>query len=180
MKARLGRIADDAGALNERLGRTISWLVLLVVLLQLSIVVLRYVFGIGSVMMQEAVMYGHASLILLGAGYALRHDSHVRCDIFYRDASPKIRALIDMAGYLFFLLPFCVVVFWVSIPYVVNAWVVLEGSPRGDLGLPALFLLKSLIPVFAVLLALQGLAMALKAGSSWLDVTARHRADSRP
>jgi TRAP-type mannitol/chloroaromatic compound transport system permease small subunit len=149
--------------MNERIGRLIAWLALFMVLLQFVIVVLRYVFGLGSVIAQEAMIYMHATLFLAGASYALLHDGHVRCDIFYRDASPRTRALIDLGGVALFLLPMCIVIFWVSWPYVANAWAVLEGSPEGDLGIPAIFLLKSVILVFAFLLGLQAVSMAIHA-----------------
>ena len=77
-----------------------------------------------------------------------------------RDANPLRRAWIDLVGVVFFLLPMCLVIFWVSLPYVGNAWAVLEGSSEGDLGLPGIFLLKTLIPVMAMLLGLQGLSVA--------------------
>lgn len=142
-----------------------SWLALIMVLLQLIIVTMRYVFGLGSVMMQEAMIYMHASLFLSAAGYTLFHDDHIRCDIFYRDASRSKQALIDIAGVTVFLLPMCVTIVWISLPYVINAWAILEGSSEGRLGLPFVFLLKTLIPVFAILLGLQGLSMAMR---SWL------------
>ena len=135
------------------------------VMLQLIIVTLRYVFGAGSVMMQEAMIYMHASLFLLGAGYTLFHDDHVRCDIFYRDASKSKQAIIDITGVIVFLIPMCVAITWISLPYVMNAWSILEGSPEGSLGLPLVFLLKTLIPVFATLLGLQGLSLALQSAS---------------
>lgn len=161
----VGELADG---LNEKLGKTISWLALALVLLQLIIVGMRYVFGVGSVMLQEGMVYMHASLFLLGAGYTLRHDDHVRCDIFYRTVSPSRRALIDLTGVVIFLLPMCGVIAWYSWPYVINAWSVLEGSPKGSLGLPAVFLLKTLILIFAFLLGLQGLCMAFRASSCLL------------
>ncbi|NJO38235.1 MAG: TRAP transporter small permease subunit [Rhizobiales bacterium] len=134
------------------------------VLLQFVVVVMRYVFGIGSVIAQEAIVYMHATVFLAGAAYTLFHDGHVRCDIFYSDASPKTRALIDLIGVFLFLLPMCVMILWVSWPYVANAWAVLEGSQEGRLGIPAVFLLKTLILVFALLLALQAVSMAVHAG----------------
>jgi TRAP-type mannitol/chloroaromatic compound transport system permease small subunit len=146
--------------LNERIGRAVCWLALGMVLVQVAVVLMRYVFGQGSVMMQEAIIDMHAALFMLGAGYTLRHDGHVRCDLFYRDLSPSRRAWVDLLGVVLFLLPMCMVIFWVAMPYVINAWSILEGSPEGSLGLPGVFLLKTLIPIFATLLGLQGLALA--------------------
>lgn len=149
--------------LNERIGRAVSWLTLIMILQQFVVVVMRYVFGIGSVVMQEAIVYMHATIFLVGASYTLLHDGHVRCDIFYSDASPRKRAMIDLAGVVIFLLPMCVTIFVVSWPYVINAWAVLEGSPEGRLGIPAVFLLKTLILVFAALLGMQAVSMGAHA-----------------
>ncbi|MGI9498434.1 MAG: TRAP transporter small permease subunit [Geminicoccaceae bacterium] len=156
-------VAELIDGLNERIGRTVAWLTLCMVLLQFVVVVMRYVFGIGSVIMQEAIVYMHASIFLVGAAYTLLHNGHVRCDIFYSDASPRTRAIVDLIGVFLFLLPMCVMIFWVSWPYVVNAWAVLEGSPEGRLGIPGVFLLNSVILVFAALLGLQALSMAIHA-----------------
>jgi TRAP-type mannitol/chloroaromatic compound transport system permease small subunit len=99
---------------------------------------------------------------MLGAGYTLLHDGHVRVDIFYREASVRRKALVDLFGALLLLLPFVVMVFWVAWPYAVVSWQRLEGSREAG-GLPGLFLLKSVIVAFCVLLGLQGLAMAARA-----------------
>lgn len=161
MKA-LQALARTINTLNEHIGRTVAWLALLMVLVQFVVVVMRYVFGIGSVMMQESIVYMHATLFLVVAAYTLRHDGHVRCDIFYADAPPRRRALIDLFGVFFFLLPVCVLIGWVAWPYVVSAWAVREGSQEGSLGIPGVYLLKSTILVFAALVALQGLALAAR------------------
>jgi TRAP-type mannitol/chloroaromatic compound transport system permease small subunit len=162
--ASLRNFAVLIDGLNERIGRTLAWLTLGMVLLQFVVVVMRYVFGIGSVIAQEAIVYMHSTVFLAAAAYTLLHNGHVRCDIFYSDASPNTRALVDLIGVFLFLLPMCVMIFWVSWPYVANAWAVLEGSPEGRLGIPGVFLLKTLILVFAVLMALQAMSMAVHAG----------------
>lgn len=155
--------ADIVDRLNERIGRTLAWLTLAMVLVQFVVVVMRYVFGLGSVVMQEAIVYMHATVFLGGAAYALLHDGHVRCDIFFSLATPRVRAIIDLIGVSLFLLPMCALIFWIAWPYVANAWAVLEGSPEGRLGIPAVFLLKTVILVFAVLLGLQAISMAVRA-----------------
>ncbi|MEZ5934278.1 MAG: TRAP transporter small permease subunit [Alphaproteobacteria bacterium] len=163
----MGSLRDFAeliDGLNERIGRVLAWLTLGMILLQFVIVVLRYVFGLGWVALQEAIVYMHASVFLGAAAYTLLHNGHVRCDIFYADATPRTRALVDLIGVFLFLLPMCIMIFWVSWPYVANAWAVLEGSPEGRLGIPAVFLLKTIILVFAVLLGLQATSMAVHAG----------------
>jgi len=147
--------------LNRRLGQGVAWLVLAMVLVQFVVVVLRHVFSIGFVAMQESVLYLHGTLFMLGAGYALLHDGHVRVDVFYRDARPRTRAMIDLLGALLFLLPFCGLVIWFSAGYILDAWRVAEGSREGS-GLPLTFLYKTVIWLFAGSLALQGCSMALK------------------
>ncbi len=166
------RVCDAIDLLNERLGRAVAWLALIMVLVQFTIVVLRYMFGFGSIMMQESVIYLHAVLFLAGSGYTLLHDGHVRVDIFYRDAAPRTRAFVDLIGVLIFLLPVCTLIWWGSWPYVQTSWQVLEGS-RETSGIHAVYLLKTIILVFAVLMALQGIAMGLRALMVIRGVTTR-------
>jgi TRAP-type mannitol/chloroaromatic compound transport system permease small subunit len=107
-------------------------------------------------------MYAHAGLFLLAAAWTLQAGGHVRVDVFYAEASPRTRAWIDLGGTLVFLLPFAAAVFSLSLPYVGRSWAVLERSPEAS-GLPFVYLLKTLIPVFAVSMALQGVAQAVRA-----------------
>jgi TRAP-type mannitol/chloroaromatic compound transport system permease small subunit len=158
----LKRLANGIDAFNDWLGRTIAWLTLGMVLTEFTVVLSRYVFGLGSTIMQESIVYMHATVFMVAAGYTLLHDGHVRCDIFYAEASPRGQALIDLIGVLGFLLPTCALIAWVAWPYVAAAWAVREGSPEGSLGIQGVFLLKSIILVFALLLALQGLALAAR------------------
>ena len=155
------KLTTAIDGLNRRLGHAVAWLVLAMVLVQFAVVVLRHVFSIGFVAMQESVLYLHGTLFMLGAGYALLHDGHVRVDVFYRDARPRTKAMIDLAGALVFLLPFCGLVIWFSGDYIMDAWRVAEGSREGS-GLPLTFLYKTVIWLFAASLALQGCSMALK------------------
>ncbi len=142
---------------SEVLGRTIAWLTLAMVLVTLVVVVLRYVFGIGVIWLQESITWMHAMVFMLGASYALRHADHVRVDVFYRRATLRQRGWIDALGILLFLLPFCAYILYTSWPYVTASFAVREASREAN-GLPGLFLLKAVIPVMAVLLALQALA----------------------
>jgi TRAP-type mannitol/chloroaromatic compound transport system permease small subunit len=148
--------------LNEHVGRTVAWLAVVMVLVQFAIVVARYVFAIGSIPVQESIWYMHGILFMVGAGYTLLYDGHVRVDIFYGVATPRRKAIIDLMGVLFLLLPVCVAILLLSWSYVLNAWRVLEGSTEMS-GLPLIFAFKTVIWVFAVLLALQGIALAGKA-----------------
>ena len=148
-------------AVNEGIGRLVAWLTLAMVLVQFIVVVQRYVFGVGSILMQESVTYMHALVFMVGAGYTLLHEGHVRVDVIYREASWRFKAWVDMLGALLLLLPVCAVIFIWSWGYVANAWAVLEGSKETS-GLPGIYLLKTVILVFAGLVGLQGLSMLLR------------------
>jgi TRAP-type mannitol/chloroaromatic compound transport system permease small subunit len=151
LSARLDRVALVTGRLT-------AWLALVLVLVTFSVVVLRYAFQIGSIALQESILYLHASLFLLGAAYTLKMDAHVRVDIFYRHMSEKNRALVDLLGTLVLLLPVCLFLLWISADYVANAWALREGS-RETGGLPFVYLLKTLIPISGGLLIIQGISL---------------------
>ena len=177
--AAVARLAATIDRLNAAIGRIVMWLVVALVLAQFSVVILRYVFAVGSVALQESIWYMHATLFLAGAGYALREDAHVRVDLFYRDMSPRKKALVDLLGTLFLLLPLAVAIVWLSWGYVLAAWRVREGSTEVS-GLPFLFLLKSMIWVFAVLVGLQGLALAMRAALFLAGAAPGYRAAGAP
>lgn len=147
--------------LNNVIGKTVAWLAVIMVLTQFAVVVMRYVFGVGSIMFQESVVYMHSILFLIGAGYTLLHNGHVRVDVFYREASIRKKAVIDIFGVVFLLLPVCILIGDSSWKYVYQSWSILEGS-RETSGIHAVYLLKSTILAFCVLLGLQGIAMALR------------------
>jgi TRAP-type mannitol/chloroaromatic compound transport system permease small subunit len=144
------------------IGRAAMWLSLLLVLLQFTVVVMRYVFGIGSIWLAESIIYGHAAMFMLAAAWTLQEDGHVRVDVFYANATPRTKAWVDLFGSVLLLLPFAAVIVWFAVPYVVRSWVLLERS-RETSGLPFVYLLKTLIPLFALLLALQGIGQAIRA-----------------
>lgn len=150
--------------LNDAVGRAVSWLTLAMVVAAVAVALLRYVFSIGFVWMQESYLWMHGALIMLGAAYTLRHDGHVRVDVFYGRMSQRRRALVDFAGVLLFLLPLCGMIFYISLPYVIESWAKRESSFQAG-GLPGVYLMKTLIPVFCVLVALQGIVMMARA---WL------------
>lgn len=153
-------LAKTIDALNEKVGRTVSWLALFMVLVQFVVVLLRYVFGIGSIFMQESIIYMHGLLFMLGAGYTLLHGGHVRVDIFYGAASERKQAIVDFFGVIFLLFPVLILIMVYSWPYVANSWSILESSKETS-GIPAVFILKSAIVAFCGLMALQGLSMAI-------------------
>lgn len=142
--------------------RAIPWLLVPFAALTFLIVVLRYGFNYGRIDMQEGVVYLHATVIALGMAAALKRDAHVRVDIFYARMSARRRALVDFVGALLFLLPVAVVIFLFGWDYALKSWRLLEGSPDVG-GLPLVFALKTLIPLMAALLVLQGAAQALRA-----------------
>jgi TRAP-type mannitol/chloroaromatic compound transport system permease small subunit len=160
--ARIISLAAIIDRFNTAVGRAASWCALAIVLLGFAVVLMRYVLGVGSIWLQETIIYAHAALFLLAAAWTLKEGGHVRVDLFYATASSRVKAWIDLLGVLLLLLPFCVAVVWFSVPYVMRSWAIFEGS-RESSGLPLVYLLKTLIPVFAVLLALQGIAMAIRA-----------------
>jgi TRAP-type mannitol/chloroaromatic compound transport system permease small subunit len=158
----LERLAGRIDRLNEWCGRAVSWVVLAMVVTMFSIVILRYGFNTGWIAMQESVVYMHAMVFLVGAAYTLKHDQHVRVDVFYSRFSAKGQAWVNLLGSLGLLLPVCVYVFWISWEYVAESWALFEGS-RETGGLPGVFVLKSFIPVMVVLLSLQGVASVIRA-----------------
>jgi len=153
-------IVKSINAFNNRIGIVIAWAALAMVAVQFAVVIMRYVYGIGSIFMQEAVIYLHGTLFMVGAGYTLLHGGHVRIDIFYRAASPRRKAVVNLLGVLLFLIPVCALIGWASWPYVQSSWAVFEGS-REVSGIQGVFLLKSVILVFVVLMILQGISLAL-------------------
>lgn len=158
-----------ADAVSDVAGRVAALLAIALVALVFGLVVARYGAGVGSVAAQEAVLWLHSALFLLGLCYALRHGAHVSVDVFSQRWSPRARARVEFAAGLCLLLPFCAFIVLVSWDYVASSWALREGS-RDPGGLPGWYLLKALIPVSAVLLALQGLAGTVRA---WGRATAR-------
>ena len=146
---------------NERIGSAAAWLTLAMVLDCFAVVVLRYAFDVGWVWMQESYVWLHGVVFMVGAGYTLLHNGHVRVDVFYREAGPRRQALVDLWGSLLLLLPLMILIAVVSVPYVADSWARLESSREAG-GLPGLFLLKSILLVFTALLGLQGVALAAR------------------
>ena len=161
MRAVIASYSDVVDRINAQLAGAIRWLALFMVLATVTVVVLRYVFSVGAIPLQESVMYMHGVLFLIGIPYGLKQNTHVRVDIIYSRLSPRDKDRVDIAGHLLFLLPVSAFIFITSLPYVAASWRVLEGSPEVG-GIPGVFLLKTLIPVMASLLFLQGLSEIAK------------------
>ena len=150
---------------TEHSGRLLAWLVVIMALLTTVIVVMRYGFNVGSMMGQEAVIYMHGSLFMLGTAYALKSGAHVRVDIFYRNFSPRAQAWVNSLGGIVLLMPLCAFIGFSSWNYVSESWSIREASSQPG-GIPAVFLLKSIIPLMAFNLFLQGLAETLRSAIS--------------
>lgn len=157
--ARLARVID---AVNETIADAVRWFALALVLITVTVVIQRYVFGNASTKLQESVIYFHALLFLLSSASTLLHGGHVRVDILYTRMSEAGKAWTDLLGYYLALLPMSVLILMTSRSYVGGAWRILERSRESD-GLPLIFLLKTAIPLFAVMMILQGLSMAARA-----------------
>lgn len=147
---------------SDAVGRFTSWLTLQMVLVTFVVVVMRYVFDAGLIWMQESVTWMHACVFMLGAAYALRHEEHVRVDIFYRGMSDRRRAFVDAVGVAVFLLPFCVFLALKAWDFVGASWAIREVSREsGGLPYPMIPLLKSVILVMPVTVGLQGISLLL-------------------
>ena len=157
----LHKIVNILDAISENIGRGIAWLTLGMVMVMFAVVVLRYAFDTGWIALQELVTYLHALVFMLGASYTLRHDEHVRVDVFYQGWTVATRAKVNLIGSLLLLMPLAAVIFWLSMDYVIDAWRVKESS-RQTGGLPFTYLLKTVIPVTAAMLIVQGLAEVLR------------------
>ncbi|WP_111976476.1 TRAP transporter small permease subunit [Algibacillus agarilyticus] len=147
-------------AASEWLGNAMGLFTLIMVLLMAAIVILRYGFDVGTVAMQEGVLYLHGAALLLGAGYTLKHDDHVRVDVFYRSVTARTQHLTNFIGHLFLLMPVVVFVFVMSFEYVLNSWDMMETSPEPG-GLAFVYIQKSLLLLFCVCLFIQALAMMI-------------------
>jgi TRAP-type mannitol/chloroaromatic compound transport system permease small subunit len=155
----IDRLLDGIERLNRAIGRVAAWLLLPVVVIVFAVVVLRYGFGWGRIWLQESYVWLHSTAFLLGAAWTLSRDGHVRIDILYSRAGPRARAAIDLVGSLLLLAPWMVTILLMTWPYVGQSWGLREASREAG-GLPALYLLKSMILLFATLVLLQGIVLA--------------------
>lgn len=158
---RLRSIVSLIDCLSGYLGRIAAIFAPVMVGVTCYVVFTRYVLNSGSVAVQELATYANAIIFTVGAGYTLQQGGHVRVDIFYSGARPRAKALVDLLGTLFLLLPTCVFILWICWRYVASAWAIHEASPDTG-GLPYIYLLKTLMLVLAGTLLLQGLAEVLR------------------
>ena len=145
---------------SSLLGKASAWLTLFMVLVTFVVVVLRYVFDVGLIWLQESVVWMHGFVFMVGAAYTLQQEEHVRVDIFYREMSPKRKAWVDLIGVAVFLLPLCALLGWKAFDYVAMSWQLQEASREsGGLPYPLIPLLKSILVVMPVMVGLQGIAL---------------------
>ena len=155
------KIAKCINQFNHKVGQMISWLTLLLVALVITVVLSRYLLGVGSIAIQESVSYVHAIIFMLGLAYTLQRGGHVRVDIFYRQFSAQRQALINLIGAVVFLLPFCGLILFGSWDYVMASWSIKETSSDTG-GIAAVYLLKTLMIIMPITLALQGIAQIIE------------------
>ncbi len=148
-------------ALFRKLSAFCGWLLLALVILQFSVVIGRYLLGINFLWAQELALYLHASIFLLGSGWTLLQNRHVSIDIFYNKMGAGGHKLVGRFGMFLLLVPAMMTVLIYSSGYALESWSVLEGS-REISGLPGVFLVKTLIPLFALLMLIAGCISALK------------------
>ena len=158
----MGRaLADRIDRFTDGLGRAIAWLTFGMMAMTVVVVVLRYGFDIGAIVLQESVVYMHGLAFMLGIAYTLKTDDHVRVDLIYSRLGPVARRRVNLFGHIVFLVPVSMFILLSSLDYVAASWRVLERSPEVG-GIPAVYLLKSLIPVMAMALLLQGVAEIIR------------------
>lgn len=152
---------------NAWLGKASSWLTLFMVLVTFAVVVMRYVFDLGLIWLQESVVWMHACVFMVGAAYTLQQEEHVRVDIFYRDMSARRRAWVDLLGVVIFLLPLCAFLGWAAFDFVLVSWRLEEASREsGGLPYPLIPLLKTVLVIMPITLSLQGLSLLLKSANT--------------
>lgn len=170
MKKVLQKVSNAIDRLNENIGRGISWLNTLLVVVICYDVTIRYLFNSSSAGIVELEWHLFSFIFLLGAGYALLHDRHVRVDVFYQNYSEKKQAWVNLLGTILFLIPFCVITIHASLKFTGNAFAINEGSPDPG-GLPARYIVKAAIPIGFFLLFLQAISLAFKSMLILTDTT---------
>lgn len=157
----LARIADIIDTINEWVGRFVSWVTTGLVAVVFIDVVMRYLFNNSYVFTQELEWHLFGFIFLMGAGYTLKYDGHVRVDIIYQRLSTRSRAWINLAGCIFFLFPGCLLIIFTAIPFIESSFAVMEVSPDPG-GIPFRFVLKACIPAGFFLFLMQGFALFLR------------------
>ena len=154
-------IAQTIDSVSRSVGNAVAFAAIAMALVTTTVVILRYGFGQGAIAAQESVLYLHGALFMLGAAPTLLTDKHVRVDVFYRNFTDRQKHWVNTIGHTVFTLPFCTLIVFGSWGYVSESWSIMESSPEPG-GIPAVFLLKTLIPAMALLLALQAVSLIIQ------------------
>ena len=155
------RLCRRIDTLNEWVGRGTAWAALGLVLVVFADVIMRYLFNISFVFIQELEWQLFAFIFLIGAGYTLLYDGHVRVDVIYQRYSSKGKAWTNLLGVVFFLIPGCLMIIETSWHFAYRSWLMGEGSPDPG-GIPFRFIVKGFIPVGFSLLLLQGISLGIR------------------
>jgi TRAP-type mannitol/chloroaromatic compound transport system permease small subunit len=171
-------LADAIDWATEYLGQWLKWLVLFSSLVSAFNALMRYTIHYSSNAWLEIQWYMFGAMFLLAAGYALKHEEHVRVDVFFSRMTPKQQAWLDVFGGIFFLMPMALIIAWMSIPMVVNSIHIMEHSsdPGGLIRWP----IKIIIPIGFLLLAIQGVAEIIKKFAVATGIREPGRAYERP
>ncbi len=161
MIARLLYFSELIDRFIDKVGRGVSWLTLVLVVIICIDVLLRYFFNVSKNWVNELEWQLFSVLFLIGGSYALLHDKHVRVDLFYENFSDRLKDRINAIGVIIFLIPWCAIVIYYGYHYTLNSWAFKEGSPNPG-GIPARYIIKSFIFFGFVLLLLQGLSILIK------------------
>lgn len=157
----LNRYIEFVNRINSTIGKYTSWLTSVLVLVVVFDVIIRYIFNESSVAIQELEWHLFAIIFLMGAAYTLQNDDHVRVDLFYSMFNLKQKAWLNIIGTIIFLIPFTLLIIYASQNYVINSFTLNESSPDPG-GLPARYILKTIIPLSFLFLLLQGFSLLFK------------------
>jgi len=152
-----GTVSEKINSFLDTSGKVLSVLPLALILIQFSVVLMVYIFASSSIQLQESLQYINAFMFLGAAGYTALKDEHVRVDLFYSKFSSKRKAQVDFFGILFLLIPFLVLFWKSSVPYVMDSWKIMEGSVEAS-GLPYVYILKSTLLLFAITMTLHAIS----------------------
>lgn len=156
------KIIQFLDLINRRIGQSAAWLILLLVASVFLSVLFRYVFSWSAIWLQDLNVYLHALLFIAVAGYTLQYNGHVRVDIFYQKISDKKKAMIEVLGTGFLLLPVLLLLMNDAMFFVLDSWLILEASQMSG-GLPLMYIFKSFLLLLPLLLIIQGIAQILRA-----------------
>ena len=155
------KISEKIDLFNEKIGTISSYLIIPMILITFLVAFMRYALDFGSIAIQETIIYLHAFIFIIGSGFTLKNNMHVRIDIFYDRFSLNKKKIIDLYGTLIFLIPTCLVIFFTSFNYVMSSVFLLESSKEAG-GLQILYVLKIYILILPAILALQGISELIK------------------